>query len=321
MSVARILNIAALSIFVIFVATFFTVLVRMSQIGPMPERLAFIGSEKEISEEPSVKTWFELIGQENDTGRLTFNIRARIDTSIQPFNNLKKNSPIILRVENLLPEYRQMFDIEGIFNNPANDRYVICNFGTISWEVPDRRDLYPFDKYLFSMNFAYFIPDETGNSGTWYEPESIVLKSLTGLRIFNPRYVGILPGVDGFRADFGRLRMLQFLSISILLIEILFLLYLMTILDLQILLGKGLGNIVVLYIIRNILTSGAPQFPNLVDYMTLFIICAIFFLMLFRFLGNSEEYQLLSLTKDQHPSQQNIKEVKDENTNTITEHD
>jgi hypothetical protein len=294
-SIPRLLNVLALALFVVFIATFFTVLVRLSRVGILTERYSQI-SESPVVSEPTIMTWFDLLGQDKESGCMIFDIRTRIDTHAEPFNKLKTGDTIVLRVENLHIDLRRHYNMIQQFSNPTFDQYVNLDFGELPFEVMDRRDFYPFDGYELSLNLAYHFPGDpaTQSTGTWIIPKVAVLKSLTNLIFLNPRYTLIRPETYGFRARIARLRMLQFLTAALILIEILFAIYLLTISDLQELLAKGLGYLVVLYIIRSILVTGAPQFPTMIDYGTLFLICITFFIMLFKFLSGAEEQSLIT---------------------------
>jgi hypothetical protein len=294
-SIPRLLNILAFLLFIVFVATFFTVLVQISRTEFLTERYAAVPAVP-IEGEPAVTTWFDLLGQEKDTGLFSFHVRARIDTRSDPFNTLDSGDTVVLRVENMIPELRRNCDLVTTFQNPAGDQYVNLDFGELQWEVLDRRDFYPFDGYEFSMNFACHIPgDDFFSAGIWVSPQLLVMRSFTNMILLGPRYSPVLPDSWGFRARIVRFRMQQFLTLTLLLIELLFLIYLVTLVDLQELLAKGLGYLVVLYIIRNILVTDAPQFPTFVDYSTLFFICVTFFLMLLKFLRGAEEHTLITL--------------------------
>jgi len=295
-SIPRLLHILALVIFVVFIATFFTVLVRLSRVGIMTERYARISGET-IESEPSVITSFDLLGQDKETGQMKFNVRAQFDSRAKPFSELLPGDKIVLRVENLQAELWSLNDIQKGFSNPTSDRWVTIDFGDVPMDILDRRDFYPFDGYELSFNFSYYVPGNKAlqTSGTWIDPKVVSLKSLTNLIFLSPRYAPILTDVWGFRTRVARLRMLQFLAATLILIELLFVIYLITIVDLQELLAKGLGYLVVLYIIRNILSSGAPQFPTLVDYGALFLVCVTFFIMLFKFFSGAEEHSLITV--------------------------
>jgi hypothetical protein len=295
-SIPRLLNVLALTLFVVFIATFFTVLVRLSRVGILTERYGMI-SEAPVKSEPTVMTWFYLLGQDKESGCMNFNVRTQIDTQSEPFTKLKSGDTIVLRVENLQLDLRRSYDLIQKFDNPTSDRYVLLDLGELDLDVLDRRDFYPFDGYELSFNFAYHFPGDqaTQPTGFWVSPKVAALKSQTNLIFFNPRYALILPETYGFRARVERLRMLHFLTAALILIEILFAIYLITVSDLQELLAKGLGYLVMLFIIRSILATGAPQFPTLIDYGTLFLICITFFIMLFRFLSGAEEQSLITL--------------------------
>jgi hypothetical protein len=294
-SIQRILNLAALFLFIVFVATFFTVLIRLSHVGVMSERYASIGPEPSATEGP-VTTWVDLLGQEKETGRMKFQIRTRIDTHTAPFESLSDGDVVVLRVENLMPELRRTIDLQSEYHNYTGDQYATLDFGYLLLEVLDKRDFYPFDGYEMSFNLAYHTPPNAMRTqGAWFFQEAVIVKSLTNMILLSPRVDEVLPGTEAFRMRIARLRMQQFLAATLLLIEVLFLIYLLTIVDLQEILPKCLGYIVVLYIIRNILVADAPQFPTIIDYSTLFLVCVTFFLMLFKFLGGAEEHALITL--------------------------
>jgi hypothetical protein len=294
-SIQRILSIAALFLFIVFVATFFTVLVRLSRTGIMSERYAIVGANPMESEGP-VTTWVDLQGQDQETGKLKFHIRTRIDTRFSPFEMLTDGDVVVLRVENLLPEQRRTIDLWSEYHNYTNDQFVTLDFGDLYFEVPDLRDFYPFDGYEVSFNLAYHTPaNGVRPIGAWYFQETAIFKSMTNLILLNPRYDEVLPGVEAFKMRIARLRMQQFLAATLILIELLFLVYLLTIVDLQDVLAKCLGYLIVLFIIRSILVADAPQFPTIIDYGTLFLICVTFFLMLFKFLGGAEERAMITL--------------------------
>jgi hypothetical protein len=295
MSIPRLLGIIALILFIVFVATFFTVLVRLSRIGVTTERYVEI-SAPEVAEPEAVFTRLDLLGQDHDTGRLRFDVTARIDTRVAPFNTLTNGDTVIMRVENLLLTQRRNMDLAVEFRNPTRDAFVNLKFGTFQMDIQDLRDFYPFDGYECSYNFAYHLPGNWSNpAGMWYQPKEVTMRCLTNLIFLNPRYGTAITGERAFKVRIARLRILQFLAVSLILIELLFLLYLLTLVNLQELLAKGLGYLVGLYIIRNILVTEAPQFPNLIDYGTLFLICVVFFLMLFKSLGGAEERALITL--------------------------
>jgi hypothetical protein len=294
-SIQRLLNLAALFLFIVFAATFFTVLVRLSHVGTMSERYAIIAIDQSKVDEP-VTTWVDLLAQDRESGRLKFHIRTRIDTRVAPFDGLNDGDVVVLRVENLIPELRRTIDLQGVFHNYTGNQYATLDFGDLLLEVLDKRDFYPFDGYEVSFNLAYYTqPNSMRVQGGWHFQEAIIIKSMTNLILLNPRVDKVLPDTEAFRLRIGRLRMQQFLAATLLLIELLFLIYLLTIVDMQEILAKCLGYIVVLYVIRNILVADAPQFPTIIDYGTLFLVCVTFFLMLFKFLGGSEERALITL--------------------------
>ncbi|HEX9745678.1 MAG TPA: hypothetical protein VGB30_09645 [bacterium] len=288
MSIPRLLHILTLILFVAFVAIFFTVLTRLTRIGLSTERYAVVGENLQDEEIP-VKTEFALLGQDTQAGQLIFDVTSSFDTSLEPISSLNEGDTIVLRIENQKPGLNRTNDLAATFSNPAADKQVIVDFGQYRLNILDRRDFYPFDGYIVMFNFAYHVP-----SG-WFEPKRATLKSLTNLILLNPLYDISDTGVKGVRMYVARLRLQQFLTATLMLIEILFLLYLVSVSDLQDLIRQGLGYLVGLYIIREILTSGAPQFPTIVDYSTMFLICVTFFLMLFRFLGGAEEKALITL--------------------------
>jgi len=294
-SIQRLLGTFALVLFIVFVATFFAVLVRLLRVGLVTERNTEIQAEDAPATEV-VHTRFDLIGQDPMTGQLRFRVYARIDARTGPFSSLSPGQEVLLRIENLVPELRRNIDLTAVFRNPANDHYVTLSFGELAMDILDRRDFYPFDGYDFSLNFAYHLPgDWTNPGGVWVEPKRIAIRSLTNLIFLNPRYGGMPDGEMAFKMRVARLRILQYLTASLILIELLFVLYLLTIVNLQELLAKGLGYLVGLYIVRNILVTNAPQFPTLIDYGSLFLICVVFFVMLFKFLAGAEEHALITL--------------------------
>jgi hypothetical protein len=287
-SVPRILNIFALLLFIVFVATFFTVLVRLSRIGLITERHAAIDRSPEV-EEDLVRTEFSLLGQDTQIGSLNFAVSAEFDTQSRRFSGLTEGDPVFLRVENMIPDLRRNYDLTGTFTNLTGDRWVMVDLGEFRYDVLDRRDFYPFDGYEVSLNCAYY------TYPGWFEPDTIALRSMTNLIFLNPRYEMTEVGREGFRMRIGRLRIQQFLAATLILIEILFLLYLLTVVDLQELLRAALGYLVGLFIIREILATRAPMFPTIIDYGTLFLFCVAFFLMLFKFLGGAEERALITI--------------------------
>jgi len=295
MSIPRLLGIIALVLFIVFVATFFTVLVRLSRVGVITERYVEIAAP-DAAEPEVVFTRIDLLGQDRDTGRLRFDVTARIDTRVPPFNTLTNGDTVVMRIENLVPDIRRNMDLALEFRNPTRDAFVNLRFGTFQMDVQDLRDFYPFDGYECSYNFAFHLPGDWSNpAGVWYQPKQVTMRSLTNLIYLNPRYGATTTGESAFKVRIARLRILQFLAVSLILIELLFLLYLLTLVNLQELLAKGLGYLVGLYIIRNILVTEAPQFPSLIDYGTLFLICVVFFLMLFKSLGGAEERALITI--------------------------
>jgi hypothetical protein len=295
LSIPRILGIAALLLFIVFVATFFTVLVRLSRVGVTTERYAVI-RDNQATEPELFKTRFDLLGQNPMTGGLIFKVKTLIDTEEEEFSALTDGQKVVLRIDNLIPETRDYQDLVTEYSNLANDRYVTLNFGEFELDTFDRRDFYPFDGYILNFTFAIHI---TRNwvypNGIWFHPKETELWSQTNLIFLHPRYGGTEAGIRGFKVRVARLRILQFLAATLILIEVLFILYLLTIVNLQELLGKGLGYLVGLYIIRDILTANAPQFPTIVDYGTLFLICVVFFLMLFKFLAGAEENAIITI--------------------------
>ena len=296
MSIPRLLGIIALLLFIVFVATFFTVLVRLSRIGVTTERLAVIEGDGAVSPVP-VFTRFDLLGQDPLSGRLKFVVTSRIDIRMPPFSALTDGQEVRLRIENMVPELERNIDLTAVFEAPPfGDNFVNLDFGEYEMDVVDRRDFYPFDGYEAAFNFAYYVPgDWVSSTGTWLEPKQVSIRSLTNLILLNPRYATTVSGDKAFRLRVARLRILQYLTATLVLIEILFIIYLLTIVNLQELLAKGLGYLVGLYIVRNILATNTPQFPTFIDYATLFLICVVFFLMLFKFLGGAEEHALITL--------------------------
>lgn len=295
MSIQRLLGIFALILFIVFVATFFTVLVRLSRVGITTERYVEIAAP-DADDPELVYTRLDLLGQDHDSGRLLFDVTARLDTRVPPFNRLANGDLIIMRIENLVPEIRRNIDLTAEFSNPTHDDHVNLRFGTFQMDIIDMRDFYPFDGYECSFNFAYHLPGDWSNpEGVWHKPESVTMRSLTNLIFLGPRYGVTATGENAFKMRIARLRILQFLAATLILIELLFLLYLLTVVNLQELLAKSLGYLVGIYIIRNVLVTEAPQFPNLIDYGTLFLICVVFFLLLFKSLGGAEERALITL--------------------------
>ena len=288
MNIQRLLNIIALLLFIAFVATFFTVLVRLSRIGLVTERFTTI-YRIEQPEKIAVLTEFRMEGQNSVNGTLVFTVRSEIDTQTGPFSNLREGEELVLRIENLVEDVSRNYDLSAIFRNPTGDRWVTIEFGEFEMDVLDRRDFYPFDGYELSFNYTIH-----GNYG-WYEPDELKLRSATNLIFLNPRYEMTDLGREGFRMRVGRLRLQQFLTMTLILIEILFLLYLLTIVNTHELLAKSLGYLLGLFIIRQILVTSAPMFPTFVDYSTLFLFCVVFFLMLFKFLGGTEERAMLKI--------------------------
>ncbi len=295
MSIPRLLGIIALVLFVIFVATFLTVFVRLTRVGVVTERYALIETEDAEASELTL-TRFDFVGQDPETGQLTFRVAARIHTEAAPFNSLYEGDTLVLRVENMVPELRRNMDLAVRYGNPTGDRMVNLDFGELRMDILDRRDFYPFDGYDFSFNCAYHVPGDWQHpQGYWFQPKKVEIRSLTNMIILNPRYGSLPSGERAFKMRMARLRIQQYLTATLILIEVLFLLYLLTIVNLQDLLTKGLGYLIGLYIIRDILVTDAPQFPSIIDYGTLFLICVFFFLLLFRFLGGAEEHALITL--------------------------
>lgn len=288
MSIPRLLHIITLLLFIVFVSIFFTVLARLSRIGVSTERYANI-VRSDAEEVNPVQTQLTLLGQDTKTGRLNFKVEGIFDVASDVFYALLEGDRILLRVENLRLESHGNINIYGTFSNPSNDRYVAVDFGEFFLDVHDKRDFYPFDGYEINFNFAYF------STGKWYVPREASVRSLTNLILLNPRYTIAASGVESFQFRVARLRIQQFLTATLILIEILFLIFLITMTNLDDLLRLGLGYLVGLYIIREILTAGAPQFPTIVDYGSMFLICVTFFLMLFRFLGKAEETTLITI--------------------------
>jgi len=286
---------AALVLFIVFVAAFFTVLIRLSRIGITTERYAHI-ENGEVAGEYAATARFDLLEQDDVTGKFRFNAEVVIDTQSDPFVGLEEGQVIVMRVENLLFELRHHRDYHAVFHNYTNDRYVSLEFGEFLFNTQDRRDFYPFDSYSVSLNYAIHVtPNERYPLGIWYEPGNLEIWSKTNMIFLNPRYGTTSTGPSGYKMRVARLRIQQFMTVSLLLVEILFLLYLLTIIDLQELLGKGLGYLVGLFIIRGILVTRAPIFPTLVDYGTMFLICVVFFLMLFKFLGGAEARAIITI--------------------------
>jgi len=304
-SVPRLLNIFALLLFIVFVATFFTVLVRLSRIGFTTERHAPIVRNPALTgvENEFARTEFQFLGQNPTSGSLEFNVLAEIDTQSRQFSNFRDGDIIMLRVENMIPTQNRNYDLKGVFSNVASDRWVRINFGELSFDIDDRRDFYPFDGYDLSFNCAFY------TRPGWYEPNRVMIRSMSNLILLNPRYGMTDLGRDAFRMRVVRLRIQQFLTATLILVEILFLLYLLTIVDLQELLRKGLGYLVGLFIIREILVTNAPLFPTIIDYGTLFLFCVAFFLMLFKFLGGAEERALITFPRINQINDMNDKPV------------
>ncbi len=296
MSIQRLLGIVALLLFIVFVASFFAVLVRLSWIGVTTERYAEIVQDEAVGEGP-VLTRFDLYGLNPETGRLRFNISSRIDCRSAPFDKLADGRDILLRIENVVPELKRNTDLIAAYREPpSGESYVNLDFGEFEMDIFDRRDFYPFDGYELSFNFAYFISGDTQDyTGSWYQPNRVIIRSFTNMILLNPRYGVTSMGDSGFRTRVARLRILQYLTATLLLIEILFMVYLLTLVNLQELMAKGLGYLIGLYIVRNILVTNAPQFPTIIDYSTIFLICVVFFIMLFKFLGGAEERALITL--------------------------
>jgi len=335
MSIPRLLGIIALALFIIFVASFFTVLIRLSRIGVVTERAVLIKAEEAQGEEIA-RTRFDITGQSPDSGRLQVEINTRIDIREFPFSELRDGDVLKLRIRNLVPELERNTDLDAVFHDPpAGENFVNLNFGRVDWDILDRRDFYPLDGYGMSFNFAFYVkyhspdvPAVEGTSeiseippvfagedrfvnetvapppelpGTWFQPKAAEIRSLTNMILLNARYgpTGTV-GDIGFRVRVARLRILQYFTVTLILIEVLFIIYLLTIINLQELLAKGLGYLVGLFIVREILVTHAPQFPTLVDYSTLFLICVVFFLMLFKFLGGAEEHALITIPPGWH---------------------
>jgi len=288
-SIPRLLYLAALLLFVVFIATFFTVLIRLSRIGITTERLAQIHKKDFVPELNAADSLFEVLEQDSGSAHLKIRARAIIDTSKPPFNTLKDGDPFVLRLDNFsIPTY-QFLDVRKKFENPTGDRFVIIDFGDFDWTVIDNRDFYPFDIYDFNFKFAYYVP------AGWYEPGVVNVRSQTSLIFIRSRFSAVDVGQDCFQIRISRLRLLHFLTATLILIELLFMVYLVTITDLQELLAKALGYLVGLYIIREVVLSRAPYFPTILDYGTLFLIIVTFFIMLFKFLGRAEERVLITL--------------------------
>ncbi len=299
MSIPRLLGIIVLVLFIVFVATFFSVLVRLARVGVAAERQAELSSEAASDEEYTqlVETQFELMEQDAVTGNLRFHVSARIDTRHEPFASVEPGQQILLRIENSFPELETNIDLIHVFYEPpSGDNFVTIEFGEFKLDVMDRRDFYPFDGYELALKFAIYTPSNSFREyGAWYQPEEIMVVSRTNMIFLNPRYERLAQGTSQVRMRIARLRMLQYLTATLVLIELLFIIYLLTIVNLQDLMAKGLGYLVGLYIIRNILVTNAPQFPTFIDYGTLFLICIVFFLMLFKFLPSEEERALVTL--------------------------
>jgi hypothetical protein len=286
-----------LFLFIVFLATFFTVFVRLLRLGVTTERSVRI-EKPEYTENNPVDTHFRLLGQDPQSGRLIFSCYAVFNTQTPPFNTLNEGDQVTLRIENLIPYHNREVDLDGDFHNPANDRLVIIEFGNFYLDVPDRRDFYPFDAYAIRFNFAFYIPGDWYNpAGSWYEPPVLTLSSMTNFIFDNPIYGETAVGRDGFKSMVARLRIFHILVITLILLEILLLIYLLTIVNLQELLAKGLGYIVAIFIIRTIIVTNAPQTPSLMDYGALFLTCVVFFIMLFKTLGGSEERSLITFPK------------------------
>ncbi len=295
MSVPRLLGIIALSLFIVFVATFFTVLVRLSRVGVTTERYAEIHTP-DFSETEPAQTRFDLLGQDPVSGRLIFNVNATIHIDKPPFNILNPGDEVILRIENQIPDNPGLNDLSAVYRNPTGDFLVEFDFGELYMLVPDRRDFYPFDGYSIRFNYAYFIPGDWDDpTGTWYVPGELILRSLTNLIFLTPEYGSTAIGADGYKVLVARLRIIQILASMLILIEVLFLVYLLTIVNMHELLAKGLGYVVAIFIIRTIMVSSAPQSPTLLDYVTLFLICVVFFIMLFKSLGGAEERSIITI--------------------------
>ncbi len=288
MSVPRLLNIITLLLFIVFVATFFTVLVRLSRVGLVTERYGELRRWGTQSEE-IIRTDFQLLGQDPVSGQLRFRVSANFDTESRLFNNVEEGEPITLRITNMIPELQRNYDSTVEFRNVTGDRWVRFDFGEILVDVFDRRDFYPFDWYEMSFDFAFHVYDK------WHAPKMLYMRSMTNLIFLDPRYMMTELGRQGFRLSVARLRIQQFLAVTFILIEVLFLLYLLTIVNLHELMTKALGYVIGLFIIREILVTNAPMFPTIVDYGTMFLIIVVFFLMLFRFLGGAEERALITI--------------------------
>lgn len=295
MSVQRLLGIIVLSLFIVFVATFFTVLVRLSRVGVTTERYAEVHTPN-FSETEPVETRFDLLGQDPVSGRLIFNVNATIQIDEPPFNKLNPGDEVILRVENQIPANPGVNDLTAVYRNPTGDFLVEFDFGELYMLVPDRRDFYPFDGYSVRFNYAYFIPGNWDDpTGTWYVPGELILRSLTNLIFLTPEYGGNAIGADGYKVLVGRLGIILILASMLILIEVLFLIYLLTIANMHELQAKGLGYIVSIFIIRTIIVSSAPQSPTLLDYVTLFLICVVFFIILLKSLGGAEERSIITI--------------------------
>ena len=297
MSISRLLGLIVLFIFIVFVATFFTVFVRLIRVGVVSDRFVKLQTPAFTEDEP-VDTYFRLLGQDRESGRLKFNAYAVIDTEVSPFNTLNSGDQVVLRVENLIPAFRREMDIVAEYRNLTGDRLVTLEFGDFMLDVPDRRDFYPFDAYAIRFNFAYYIPGDWYDPiGTWHEPTVLTLSSMTNFIFDNPNYGETAAGKDGFKTMVARLRVFHILVSTLILIEILLLIYLLTIGNLHELLAKGLGYILAIYLVRTIVVANAPQAPTLMDYGTLFLTCVVIFIMLFKTLGGSEERSIITLPR------------------------
>jgi len=298
-SIPRLLGIIALVLFIVFVATFFSVLVRLARVGIETERRIELKTETADEEGYTelIETFFELREQDHLSGNLRFHVSGRVDTRSEPFASVEPGQTVLLRIENNFPELESNQDLFCVFPEPpSGDNFVNLDFGEFDLDVLDRRDFYPFDGYEVAISYAYYTPSNSQRDhGAWYMPRQVVIRSKTNRNFLNPRYERTSRGDDLIRFRVARLRMLHYLTATLILIELLFIIYLLTIVNLQDLMAKGLGYLVGLYIIRNILVTNAPQFPTLIDYATLFLICVVFFLMLFKFLPGEEERALVTL--------------------------
>ncbi|MCX6644877.1 MAG: hypothetical protein NTY09_00745 [bacterium] len=297
MSISRLLGLIVLFIFIVFVATFFTVFVRLLRVGVSNDRYVKLQTPEYTEDEP-VDTYFRLLGQDSESGSLKFNAYAVIDSASAPFDTLDPGDQIIMRIENLIPDYHRETDIDAEFHNPTGDRLVTVDFGEFLLDVPDGRDFYPFDAYVIRFNFAYYIPGDWNNpAGSWHFPTVLTLSSMTNLIFNNPYYGETALGIDGYKTMVARLRIFIILVITLIMLEILLLIYLLTIANLQELLAKGLSYIIAIFLIRTIIVTNAPQTPTLMDYGMLFLTCVVFFVMLFKTLGGAEERSIITVPK------------------------